>query len=35
MTFESDFVPEDWRSAMIIPLCKGKKEKTECTNYRY
>ena len=25
---------EDWRSALIVPLCKGKGERTECRNYR-
>ena len=34
MTFESIAVIEDWRSAVIVPLCKGKGERTECTNYR-
>ena len=34
MAFESGFVPEDWRSAVIIPLHKGKGEGTECNNYR-
>ena len=33
MTFESGVVPEDWRSAVILPLYKGKGEKTECMNY--
>ena len=32
--FESGVVPEDWRSAVIIPLCKSKGERTECSNYR-
>ena len=27
-------VPEDWRSAVIVPLYKGKGERTECSNYR-
>ena len=34
MTFESDVVPEDWRSAVIFPLYKGKGERSECKNYR-
>ena len=25
MAFESDGVPEDWRSAVIVPLYKGKE----------
>ena len=27
-------MPEDWRSAVIVPLYKGKGERTECSNYR-
>ena len=34
MTFDSGVVPEDWRSAVIVPLNKGKGEMTECKNYR-
>ena len=34
MAFESGLVPEDWRSVVIIPLYKGKWERTECKNYR-
>ena len=34
MAFESGVVPEDWRSAVIIPLYKGKGERTEWRNYR-
>ena len=34
MAFKSGFVPEDWRSVMIIPLYKGKGERTECKNYK-
>ena len=34
MTFESGAVPKDWRSAVIIPLGKGKEERTECSNCR-
>ena len=34
MAFESGVVPTDWRFAVIIPLHKGKGERTECKNYR-
>ena len=34
MAFESGVVPEDWRSAMTLPLYKGKWERTECKNYK-
>ena len=34
MAFESGIVPEHWRSAVIVLLCKGKGERTECKNYR-
>ena len=34
MAFESCIVPEDWRSAVIVPLYKGKGERTKCKNYR-
>ena len=27
-------VPEDWRSAVTVPLYKGKGKRTECKNYR-
>ena len=30
MAFESGVVPEDWRSVVIVPLYKGKGERTEC-----
>ena len=33
MAFESG-VPEDWRSAVIAPLYKGKEERTECKKYK-
>ena len=33
MAFENG-VPEDWRSAVIVPLYNGKGERTECKNYR-
>ena len=29
MTFENGVAPEDWRSAVIVPLHKSKAEKTE------
>ena len=34
MAFEGGVVPEDWRSVVIIPLCKGKGERNECKNYK-
>ena len=34
MAFESGVVSEDWRSAVIVPLYKGKGEKNKCKNYR-
>ena len=34
MAFESGVVPEYWTSAVIVPLYKGKGERTECNNYR-
>ena len=34
MAFESGVVPEDWRSPVIVPLYKGKRERTEYKNYR-
>ena len=34
MAFESGVVFEDWRYAVIVPLYKGKGERTECNNYR-
>ena len=34
LAFESFIVDEDWRSAVIVPLHKGKGERTECKNYR-
>ena len=33
MAFKSGVVFEDWRSVVIVPLYKGKGEKTECKNY--
>ena len=35
MAFESELVFEDWRPAVIVPLCKGKGERTEFNNYRH
>ena len=34
MAFESDVVLEDLRSAVIVPLHKGKGEMIKCKNYR-
>ena len=34
IAFERSVVPEDWRSAVIVPLYKGKGERTESKNYR-
>ena len=34
MAFESGVVPEDWKSAVIFLLYKGKGKRTECKNYR-
>ena len=34
MVFESVAVFQDWRSPVIVPLNKGKGERTECNNYR-
>ena len=34
MSFESGVVSEDWRFAVIVLLCKGKGERSECKNYR-
>ena len=34
MAYESGGVFEDWRSAVIVPMYKGKGEKTECRNSR-
>ena len=27
-------MPDDWRSAMTVPLYKGKNLRTKCRNYR-
>ena len=34
MDFEIVVVPEDWRSAVIVSMYKGKRKRTECRNYR-
>ena len=34
MAFENGSVPDDWRSAVIVPLYKGKGELNECKNYK-
>ena len=33
MAYEGGVVPEDWRSAVIIPLYMGKGGRNECKNY--
>ena len=30
MSFDNSVVPEDWRSAMIVPIYKGKGEALAC-----
>ena len=34
MAFECGVVPENCRSTVIVPLNKGKGERTECSNCR-
>ena len=34
MAFESGVVSVEWRSVVIVPLYKGKGERTECNNCR-
>ena len=34
MDLEAVIWPENWRSVVIVPLYKGKGERTECKNYR-
>ena len=34
MSFEHGVVSEDRRSAVMVPLYKGKGERNECKNYR-
>ena len=34
MALKSGVEPEDWKSAVIVPLYKGKGERSECKNYR-
>ena len=34
VAFKSGVVPEYWRSAVIVPLYKGKGERTEFKSYR-
>ena len=33
MAFES-VVPDDWRYAVFVPMCRGKGERNDCKNYR-
>ena len=34
LSFQSGVVPKDWRSAVIVPLYKGKGERSKNENYR-
>ena len=34
LSFDMWVVPMDWRGASIVPLCKGKGDKCECSNSR-
>ncbi len=34
LAWEQSEVPEDWRKAIIVLLCKGKGNREECNNYR-
>ena len=34
MALESGVVPEDWISAVLVPLYIGKEERTECISYK-
>ena len=34
IVFERGVVLEDWRSVVGVPLYSGKRERTECSNYR-
>ena len=34
MAFESGVASEDWRSAVIVPLYRGKGGRNKCKNYR-
>ena len=34
LSFDMGVVPMDWRGACIVPLYKGKGDKSECSNSR-
>ena len=34
IAYESGVVPEDWISAVIVPLYRGKGYRTKCKNYK-
>ena len=34
MAFENSVVGKDWTFSVIVPLYKGKEDRTECKNYR-
>ncbi len=34
LAYKERRVPQDWAKAAIVPVYKGKGDKTECNNYR-
>ena len=34
LSFDMGVVPMDWRGACIVPMCKGKGDKCECSSSR-
>ena len=34
VVYESGVAPEEWRCAVIVQLYNGKRERTDCSNYR-
>ncbi len=33
-TWKKGEVPDDWKKAIVVPLCKGKDSRSECSSYR-